>query len=290
MAPERVIAVTGSASGIGAACAARLGAGGARIIGIDRHRADVEADLGTVEGREEACRAVGDLCGGRLDGLVTCAGLAGAPDRPGSLVTSVNYFGTVGILSGLRVMLAAGASPSAVAVSSNSATVQPGVPTAVVEACLEGDEPGARALADGAGSLATYPATKLALAHWVRRQATREEWIGSGIRLNAVAPGMVDTPLVAEGRADPVMGPLLASFPIPVGRPGRPDEIAALVELLLGADGGFFCGSVILVDGGSEALLRPTDWPSAWAPDDGTAPGGGATGRGAARGRSGRTG
>lgn len=273
------VAVTGSASGIGAACAARLGAGGTRVIGIDRHRADVIADLGTEGGREEACRAVARLCGGRLDGLVTCAGLAGAPDRPGSVLASVNYFGTVGMLTGLRPLLADGTSPAAVAVSSNSATIQPGVPSAVVRACLAGDEPGARRLADDFGSLATYPATKLALAHWIRRQATGANWIGSGIRLNAVAPGMVDTPLVAEGRADPVVGPLLESFPIPVGRPGRPEEIAALVDLLLGPEGGFFCGSVLLVDGGSEALLRPTDWPSPWSSDDGPAADGDAKAR-----------
>ena len=64
------------------------------------------------------------------------------------------------------------------------------------------------------------------------------------MRLNAVAPGMIETPMVADMRADPEVGPLLAMLPIPVGRTGRPEEIAALVELLLGPDGGFFCGSV----------------------------------------------
>ncbi|HEY1734038.1 MAG TPA: SDR family oxidoreductase, partial [Acidimicrobiales bacterium] len=90
-------------------------------------------------------------------------------------------------------------------------------------------------------------------------------------RLNAVAPGMVDTPLIAEGRADPEVAPLLAMLPIPAGRPGRPEEIAAVVDLLLGPDGGFFCGSVVFVDGGSDALLRPTDWPAAWDLDPGSA-------------------
>ena len=75
---------------------------------------------------------------------------------------------------------------------------------------------------------------------------------------------MVDTPLMDEGRTDPEVAPLLAMLPIPIGRPGRPEEIAALVSLLLGPDGGYFCGSVIVVDGGSDALLRTTDWPAAW--------------------------
>ena len=102
------------------------------------------------------------------------------------------------------------------------------------------------------------------MARWVRRHATAPAWAGRGVRLNAVAPGMVDTPLVAEGRADPTVGPLLEMLPIPAGRPGRPEEIAAVVDLLLGPDGGFFCGSVVLVDGGSEAALRPEDWPAPW--------------------------
>ena len=75
---------------------------------------------------------------------------------------------------------------------------------------------------------------------------------------------MIDTPMVAGMRADPETGPLLDMLPIPVGRPGRPEEIAALVEFLLGPDGAFFCGSVLFCDGGSDALLRTGDWPAAW--------------------------
>lgn len=267
--PVPTVAVTGSASGIGAACADRLAGGGARVIGVDLHDATVLADLGTPEGRRAAVEAVGERSGGRLDGLVTCAGLAGAPSRAGSMLASVNYFGTVALLEGLRPLLARGAGPAAVAISSNSTTIQPGIPTDLVAACLGGNEAGARRLADEAGSMATYPATKLALAHWVRSHAVGAEWAGAGIRLNAVAPGMVDTPLIAEGRADPEVAPLLAMLPIPVGRPGRPEEIAALVALLLGPDGGYFCGSVLFVDGGSDALLRTADWPAAWDPGPG---------------------
>ncbi len=112
--------------------------------------------------------------------------------------------------------------------------------------------------------MTTYPASKMAVAYWVRRQAVTPEWAGSGLRLNAIAPGMIETPMVSSMRSHPEVGPLLEMLPIPVGRTGRPDEIAALVELLLGPDGGFFCGSVLFCDGGSDALLRPNDWPAAW--------------------------
>ena len=57
---------------------------------------------------------------------------------------------------------------------------------------------------------------------------------------------------------------MLDLLPIPVGRPGRPEEIAALIEFLLGPDAAFFCGSVVFCDGGSDALLRTRDWPAAW--------------------------
>lgn len=267
VANPAVVVVTGSASGIGAACARRLAADGARVIGVDLHDATVVADLGTPTGRRDAATAVAATAGGRLDGLVTCAGLAGLPDRPGSLLASVNYFGTVGLMEALRPLLARAPRPAAVAVSSNATTVQPGISEDLVAACLAGDEALARRLADGVGSMAAYPATKLALARWVRRQAVSATWAGSGVRLNAVAPGMIDTPLVAEGRADPRVAPLLALLPIPVGRPGRPEEVAALVSLLLGPDGGYFCGSVLFVDGGSDAALRGDDWPSPWALD-----------------------
>jgi NAD(P)-dependent dehydrogenase (short-subunit alcohol dehydrogenase family) len=265
------VAITGSASGIGAACAERLGANGYEVIGIDRHGATVVADLGTPAGRQSAIGEVEDRCGGVLDAVVTCAGLAGAPSRAGSLLVSVNYFGTVVLMEGFRPLLARSPSPSAVAVSSNSTTIQPGVDRRITNACLDGDEDGAARLADDAGSMGTYPATKLAVAHWVRRHATGGEWAGSGIRLNAVAPGMVDTPLVAEGRADPKVAPLLEMLPIPIGRAGRPEEIAALIELLIGPDGGFFCGSVLFIDGGSDALLRTADWPAPWDIDLGRA-------------------
>jgi NAD(P)-dependent dehydrogenase (short-subunit alcohol dehydrogenase family) len=193
---------------------------------------------------------------------VTCAGLAGLPGRAGSLLASVNYFGTVDLLEGLRPLLGPGG--SAVAISSNSTTVQPAVPADLVEACLRHDEALSAQIADARGSLVTYPATKLAVAHWVRRNATGPDWAGSGIRLNAIAPGMIDTPMVAGMRADAKAGPMLDMLPIPAGRPGRPEEIAAVVALLLSPDGAFFCGSVVFCDGGSDALLRTNDWPAPW--------------------------
>jgi NAD(P)-dependent dehydrogenase (short-subunit alcohol dehydrogenase family) len=257
----RTVVVTGSASGMGAATRARLEADGQRVIGVDLRDADVIADLGTDEGRDAAIAAV-TAAADAIDGLVTWAGLAGLTERPGSLLVSVNYFGTIAMLEGLRPLLARGERAAAVAISSNSTTCQPAVPMDVAAACLAGDEVGARDAADAAGSLATYPATKIALARWVRRHAPTPEWAGAGITLNAVAPGAVETPLLQSTRDDPTIGDMVDDFPIPVGRTGTADELAAFVHFLLGPDARFFCGSVVFVDGGTDAHLRADDFPT----------------------------
>lgn len=259
-------AVTGSASGMGAATKKRLEADGHQVIGVDVRAATVTADLGTEQGRASAIDAIGQQAGGALDGIVTFAGLGGTSTRPGSIVASVNYFGTVALLEGLRPVLekADSRQPAAVAISSNSSTVQPRLPPTLVDACLAGDEDEARRLGDELGAPVAYPCAKLAVARWVRRNAPTAEWAGAGITLNAIAPGYIETPMTAEIRQDPKIGPLLDQFPIPVGRPGRPEEIAALVAFLLGPDARYICGSVVLADGGSEAVLRPDHWPAAW--------------------------
>jgi NAD(P)-dependent dehydrogenase (short-subunit alcohol dehydrogenase family) len=262
----RTIAITGAGSGMGAELSGRLTAAGDRVIGVDLKNAEVQADLGTPAGRAEAIERVGELSGGALDGLVTLAGLAGLPERPASLLISVNYFGTVELLAGLRPLLAAGTDPAAVAISSNSTTCQPGIDEALIASCLEGDEDATRALAGDGDSVGTYPVTKTALSWWVRRHAPTPEWAGAGITLNAVAPGAVETPLLQEGRDHPTVGPLIDAFVSPLGRNGRPAEIAALLQYLLGPDARFFCGSVIFCDGGIDAQLRADDWPRPWRP------------------------
>jgi NAD(P)-dependent dehydrogenase (short-subunit alcohol dehydrogenase family) len=251
----RLIAISGSASGIGAATRRRLEAEGARVIGIDVRDAEVVADLATAEGRAAALAQVRRLCGGRLDGLVACAGV-GPQREPWSTIVSLNYFGARALLDGLRDLLAAGTQAAAVAVSSNSA-VLPGMETPLVAACLEGDEDAARRLADRLDGQRSYAGSKLALARWVRRQAPGPDWAKAGIRLNAVAPGAVMTPLLQAGLDDPRFGQAIRSFPIPTGGFGTPEQIAAAIVFLLGPDAAFCCGSVLFVDGGTDAMLRP---------------------------------
>jgi NAD(P)-dependent dehydrogenase (short-subunit alcohol dehydrogenase family) len=249
------IAITGSASGIGAAIRRRLEAEGKSVIGVDLRGAEVNADLSTPPGRAAALRGVLDACGGALDGAVACAGL-GPQVEDHAKIVAVNYFAAQATLAGLREALARGTSAAAVAIASNSATIAP-LSDPLIESCLRGDEAAALTLAESTDGSTAYASAKMALARWVRRNAPRAPWAGSGVRLNAVAPGAVRTPLLQEGLDHPEWGRAIRDFPIPLGGFGDPQQIAAAVAFLLGPDASFCCGTVLFADGGSDALVRP---------------------------------
>jgi len=252
------IAVTGSASGIGAAVRARLERAGAGVIGVDLRDAEVVADLSTPAGRAAAVAAVREAAGGRLVGVVACAGL-GPHVEPWSTIVSVNYFGARDLLEGLRSALAAGKPSAAVVVSSNSSTL-PGSDASLIAACLLGDEAEARRIASGLDGHRSYAGSKLALTRWMRRCATGADWAGTGVRLNAVAPGPVVTPLLQGGLDHPIYGPAIRGFPVPLGAFGSVEQVASAIAFLLGPESTFCCGSVLFVDGGSDALLRPDQY------------------------------
>ncbi|MCW2751744.1 MAG: reductase [Aeromicrobium sp.] len=258
----KTFVVSGAASGIGAATTEMLRRQGDRVITVDLHDADVIADLSTPAGRADAVAGVQQLTD-VVHGLVPCAGIAGATGVDSALVVSVNFFGAVGLVRGLQPQLTAAGSASVVLIASNSITGMPGWRASVASHCLAEDEDAARADAAEAESVMVYPATKAALAWWGRREGVAEAWIGKGIRLNAVAPGIVLSPMTDQLRADPVFGPLLDSYPTPIGRPGRPEEIAALIGFLLSDASSLLVGSVVYADGGTDAILHPQS-PEGW--------------------------
>lgn len=262
----RTYVVTGSASGIGAATKARLEADGHRVIGIDRHNADITADLGIRSGRCDALAGVRDRTDGVIDGFAAVAGLSPSADRPPSVMVSVNYFGAVELLEGLRPLLAAAHHPAAVLISSNSTTCAPPWRAEVADACLAGDEDGARTCADSLDNpvgTTTYPATKAALAFYTRTRSA--DYIADGIRLNAVAPGVIDTPMSRGSGDDPATAAATRKYieTIPSGRAGQPEEVASALAFLLSPESSYVVGSVLFVDGGSDAALRGKDWPAA---------------------------
>ncbi len=254
--------VSGAASGIGAATASLLRDQGNRVITVDLRDADVIADLSTGAGRATAVAGVQELTD-VVHGLVPCAGLGGFTGVDSALVVSVNFFGAVGLVRGLQAQLATAGGASVVLLASNSITGMPGWNAAVAGYCLRDDEPAARAAASEVDSVMVYPATKAALAWWARREGVTDPWIGQGIRINSVAPGMVATAMTEQLRADPLLGPFADSYPTAVGRPGRPEEIAALIDFLLSDASSLMVGSVVYADGGTDAILHPIA-PEGW--------------------------
>ncbi len=252
----RTVAITGSASGIGAAARARLEADGWQVIGVDLRDQEVVADLSTPGGRLDAVAGVlaaVDEAGGILDAVVICAGLGPhLPDR--QPLVSVNYFGAVAVLDGLLERLSHGRAPSAVAICSNSISVTPMPDLRLVELMVAGDESAALELAPELDGPTVYAMTKLALGRALRARV--QPWADHGVRLNLVAPGPVNTPLYQGTLDDPVLGQFVDLLPVPMGRPSEPDEIAGPIAFLLSADAAMIHGSVLFVDGGSDALLR----------------------------------
>ncbi len=72
-----------------------------------------------------------------------------------------------------------------------------------------------------------------------------------------MAPGPVRTPLLVGDMDDPVTGDAIRKFPVPLGRVAEPDEIAELAAFLLGPAGSYMQGSIVYIDGGSDAERRP---------------------------------
>jgi NAD(P)-dependent dehydrogenase (short-subunit alcohol dehydrogenase family) len=168
---------------------------------------------------------------------------------------AVNYFGAIDVLDGLLGALRQGDQPAAVLISSNSISMTPMTDTTLIDLLLAGDEPGALEAAERFDGPSVYAMTKVALARAARARV--QTWGEAGVRLNLVAPGPVRTPLLQATKDDPELGKYVALLPIPLGREADPAEIAGPVAFLLGPDASNVHGSLLFVDGGSDALFRP---------------------------------
>jgi len=257
--------VTGSASGMGYQAAEQLRAQGHTVVGVDLKDADVIADLSTADGRRTAATRVLELSEGKLDGAVLAAGIGpGAGKDRARLIAQINYLGTVDLLTAWRPALAAAGNAKVVALGSNSSTTVPAVPRRAIRALLEGDaDRAARAVRffGGGASALMYAASKIAVARWVRQTAVTPDWAGRGIRLNVLAPGAIMTPLLQAQLDSPREGKAVRAFPIPTGGFGDPVHLANWITFMLSDSADFLCGSVIFVDGGTDAYFRPDGWP-----------------------------
>jgi NAD(P)-dependent dehydrogenase (short-subunit alcohol dehydrogenase family) len=243
-----VAIVTGGASGIGAAIADRLAAGGASVAVFDldptgaspEHLA-VSADIGDDASVRAAVETVVEKFG-RIDILVNNAGIGaqGAidanDDAEWARVLNINVIGiarvTRAVLPQLRV------SPSAAIVNLSSIAATAGLPQ--------------RAL---------YSASKGAVLSLTRAMAA--DHIREGIRVNCVSPGTADTPWVTrllEQASDPVAERAALNARQPHGRLVSPDEVAEAVLYLVNPRSGSTTGISLAVDGGMHELrLRPVE-------------------------------
>lgn len=245
--------VTGCASGIGACVKSRLGAQGHNVIGIDLKNADINSDLSNNAGRETAIKKALEMSAGKIDRLVLAAGLGGHLED-GQLVARVNYFGCITLLDGLKDALAR-VNGRVVVISSNSAQMRTNPDTPFILAMLEGDEDKAMALIGDMPAAMTYGASKHAVARAVRRRAA--EWGKAGITLNAIAPGQTETPMFRGAADHPIIGKSVEAIPIPKTRVASPDEMAGVIEFMLSDAAEYMQGSILYVDGGTDAQLRP---------------------------------
>ncbi len=249
----KTYAITGGATGIGAALKELLLAQGDRVIVVDIRGGDIIADLSTETGRRAAVEGIHALAPEGLDGFVPCAGVPPVA-KPLSLIPQVNYFAVVATVSGVRELLAK-KQGSALIVSSNSAPMIP-ADDPYVEACLAGDEKIACELIEQRDGHTAYAGSKRAITQWVRRNAA--DFARDGVRLNAIAPGITATPLTEQVLADEALGEVMRAFAasVPLGESARPEQIARVMRFMLSPEADFLCGSVFFVDGGSDAMLR----------------------------------
>jgi NAD(P)-dependent dehydrogenase (short-subunit alcohol dehydrogenase family) len=252
-----IYAMTGGATGIGAELKRQLVDRGHQVISVDIVEGDIIADLSTAEGRQAAIDGVRQRAPDGLDGFIPCAGLPPVA-KPLSLVAQVNYFGVVATVAGLRDLVAKKRG-SILLVASNSA---PMITTddSFVQACLSGDEAAACADIEARDGHTAYAGSKRAITVWMRRNVV--EYAAAGVRLNAVAPGITMTPLAEQVLADEELGQAMKEFGemVPWGGTAQPAQIANVMRFMLSEEADFVCGSIVFVDGGSDAMMRTDDF------------------------------
>lgn len=249
-------AMTGGATGIGAAIKQRLQNDGHSVLIIDIKDADIQVDLSSVNGRAKANAELAQMAPEGLDGFIACAGV-GSHISPASLITRVNYFGAVASIEGARDLVAKKRG-AIVIVSSQSAVLD--YDAKYVELLEQGKESEACALADTLNGQSAYSGGKRALTWWMRKHCA--EYAAQGVRMNAIGPGYTETPLNAAVTSSPEFAEAIEQYKasIPVGFAGTPEDQAAAACFLLSDEARYICGTMLFVDGGSDALARPTSF------------------------------
>ena len=233
----KIAVVTGGSSGIGLATARRFAEEGAYVFITGRRQAELDKAAASIGERVEAVQgdvtSLADLdrlyrtvmaSKGRLDILVANSGFSEAATLDG--ITAEHFDKTFGLNARATLF-----------------TVQKAVPlmtgggTVVLIGSIAGSI--------GTPGYTAYGATKAATRSYARTWTN--ELAGRGIRVNTLSPGPIDTPMMA-GATEAVRTTL--SDLIPLGRMGRPEEVAAAALFLASDESSFIAGAELCIDGG----------------------------------------
>jgi NAD(P)-dependent dehydrogenase (short-subunit alcohol dehydrogenase family) len=230
---DRQVLVSGGTSGIGAAIARAFAAEGARVAVTGATEAEAEAARAAMPGVSATALDVRDAEGvagfvagfERLDHLVNCAGVIrrGAELEPEAFadVVDINLNGSMRMCAAARPLLA-----------QSRGTI---VNTASMLSFF------------GGGLVPAYSASKGGIAQLTKSLAIA--YAAEGIRVNAIAPGWIATPLTQALQDDPERaGPILARTP--AGRWGTPEDLVGGVAYLSSPLAAFVTGAVLAIDGG----------------------------------------
>jgi NAD(P)-dependent dehydrogenase (short-subunit alcohol dehydrogenase family) len=232
---HRVCLVTGAASGIGEATTSRFAAEGATVIATDLSVVHPRQE-GSVHWRHQDVRdleawqaivaeTVGDH--GRIDVLFNCAGLVGSylgitdiDLADWDAIVAVNM---TGVFYGMRTVVPVMQRQGAGSIINMSS----------IWGVL------------GASGVAAYQASKGAVTVMTRNAAMT--YAKDGIRVNSLHPGLITTPMTMA--QDPALSQALVDI-TPLGRAGRPEEVAAVAAFLASDESSYVTGSQLMVDGG----------------------------------------
>jgi meso-butanediol dehydrogenase / (S,S)-butanediol dehydrogenase / diacetyl reductase len=245
----KTVVVTGAGSGIGAACVRRLHDEGAAVAlgdldgsAVDKLASDIggsgrifglSLDVADAKGAEHFIRKAKEALGG-LHGLINCAGIKGVGNvldcdlDTWKQVMSVNLDGTF-IMSQAFARAVRDDRTSRAIVNISSGAGVLGVPNRL-----------------------PYVASKFGVSGITKTMGA--ELGPYGIRVNAIAPGMIRTPFTAYMFEDPEKVKRIRAAHA-IGREGQPEEIAAVAAFLLTDDASFMTGAVVSVDGGQTACI-----------------------------------